>query len=48
VAQVVSQSAPAALPLVPQTATLEVSAEHVAAIQAFLASKTGATGTAVI
>jgi hypothetical protein len=42
VVQVVSQNAPAVLPLVPQTATLEVSAEQVAAIQAFLASKTGA------
>jgi len=35
----VSNSAPVAEPLAPQTATLEVSAEHVHAIQAFLASK---------
>lgn len=39
VVAVVSQTAPAAAPLAAQTATLEVSAEHVAAIQAFLASK---------
>jgi hypothetical protein len=39
VVQAVSQNAPAAEPLAPQTATLEVSAEHLEAIQAFLASK---------
>jgi len=39
VVSVVSQNAPAALPLAPQTATLEVSAEQVEAIKTFLASK---------
>lgn len=42
----VSNSAPVAEPLAPQTATLEVSAEHVEAIQAFLASKGVATPAA--
>ena len=43
VVQAVSQNAPAAEPLAPQTTTLEVSAEHLEAFKAFLASTAAAT-----
>jgi len=39
VVSVVSQNAPAVEPLAPQTATVELSAEHLEAFKAFLASK---------
>jgi len=40
VVSVVSQNAPAVEPLAPQTATVELSAEHLEAFKAFLAAKT--------